>query len=304
MGWDVVATVRAPRPYVQRFVDRYRQLGASTIHIFHDDPDFACALAGDDLVQTVCDAAYWGDRRPRPVEMRQTHNATLAAGRSSAEWLLHCDVDEHICAARDVGEVLAEVPAACACLIALPLEAVYDRRPRSVDEIFATPYFKTTAAGWAASRAFWQEVNGDLHRFSAAGFWGHRVGKSFIRLSGLPPGQPMPIHMPSGEAFRLMNPARSADLRLLHFDALLPAEWLRKHTDRATGRVRTRWLGEKRTLFARFVHDTLEAGGEPAALELYDRLFVLHKPVLDRAIAGGLVAHLREARSESPDTRP
>lgn len=292
MTWDVVATIRAPEPYLRRFIDCYRQLGASRIHIYYDDPDFAYPFPGDDLALTLCDEGYWAGTRPRAIEMRQTHNATRAAAQSTAEWLIHCDVDEHLHAPRPVTQILAEAPATCACLVALPYEAIYASRPASVPEIFATRWFKSTSGGWGAASEFWAGVYGDLHQFSAAGFWGHRVGKSFIRLSGLPAGHPMPIHMPSGEAFRSMGTAKSKELRLLHFDALLPEDWLQKHGDRATKKVRTKWLGEKRKLFAQHVHDTFTAGGEPAALELYDRLFVVPGPMLEEGLAKGVVARV------------
>jgi hypothetical protein len=291
-SWDVVATVKADRQYVERFIAVYRSLGASRIFLFYDDPTLSFALDGDDLDQTVCDSDHWQGRRPRAVEKRQMRNAGRAARASRSEWILHCDIDEHLFAQRRIAEVLAEVPESCGCYTALPAEAVFTSRPKTVDDVFATRCFKSLRPGWAACSSFWQSVYGDLMDLSVAGFWGHRIGKSFIRCSRLGDIPDMPIHMPSGAAYSRMRPVKSKEIVLRHYDALLPDAWLTKHADRAARRVKAVWAGEKRNRMSSLVHETMNAGRDPGALALYDRMFVISDDTLARGLQAGTLTLL------------
>lgn len=198
--WDVVVTVRASHGYVARFIETFRTLGATRIHLYYDDAAHSVAFEGGDLTQTVCGPDHWQGKPPRAVEKRQIHNAGLAAAASTSDWILHCDIDEHLAPLRAVSDILADLPDTCGCYIVLPGEAVYPRRPETIDDIFATACFKSLRPGWHANRSFWQGVYGDLIDLTMAGYWGHRVGKSFIRRSHLVHLLNMPIHMLSGPA--------------------------------------------------------------------------------------------------------
>ncbi len=296
--WDVVVTAKASEQYIAEFIDLYRKLGASTIHIFYDDPALSFSFCGPDLIETVCGKEYWNGLRLRAVEKRQMHNATVAAQASKADWILHCDIDEHLHAGRRISQVLAEVPETCGCYIALPVEAIFAQRPATLTDIFSTPYFKSTRANWKTSSAFWSTVYGDLIALSLAGFWGHRVGKSFIRLSRLNELASMPIHMPSGPFYRKMAPIKSKELVLRHYDALLPDDWIRKHTDRVTGKVKAVWAGDHRNKQSRLVADAVAQGGLESGLDLYDRMFVIDPAVLDAGARAGAV------RIVNPDRPP
>jgi hypothetical protein len=278
--WDVVATVRARQEYVAKFIETYRRLGATRIHIFYDDPALSFAFDGDDLVQTVRDPADPLGKPARAVEKRQIHNASRAAATSTSDWILHCDIDEHLAVTRPVSDILADLPDTCGCCIAHPAEAVYLRRPATVDDIFATPCFKSLRPGWNANRAFWAEVYGDLISLTMAGYWGHRVGKSFIRRNQLGALLNMPIHMPSGPALARLAPVWSPEITLLHFDALLPEDWITKHTDRVSGRVFAIWAGEKRNRLSELVAAAYRENGFGAAAALYDRMFVISDATL------------------------
>ena len=287
--WDVVATVRAPSAYVQAFIDVYRRLGADKIHLYYDDPGLAFSFGGPDLIETVCNAAHWKGKRAKAVEKRQMANATLAARVSTADWVLHCDIDEHLHAGRRIADILGQVPATCGCYTALPVEAVFITRPATVQDIFATPYFKSLKAGWKPSSAFWSTVYGDLSAISLAGFWGHRIGKSFIRRSRLDELESMPIHMPSGAFYRKMSPLKSKEIVLRHYDALLPEEWVRKHTDRVNKKVKAVWAGDRRNQQSRLVADAVAQGGTEAAFGLYDRMFVIDPALLAAGTKAGAV---------------
>lgn len=291
-SWDVVATVKADKAYVEKFIAVYRSLGASRIFIFYDDPACCFSFDGEDLVQTICDNAYWEGRRPGAVEKRQMHNATKAALASSSDWILHCDIDEHLYSQHRISEVLAKVPDACGCYTALPAEALFMDRPKTIDEVFATPCFKSLRPGWSATSAFWSPLYGDLMELSIAGFWGHRVGKSFIRRSKLAEIATMPIHMPSGAAYTRMNPIKSREVLLRHYDALLPEAWITKHTDRAERRVKAVWAGEKRNRLSLLVLETLRTSGEFGTLALYDRMFVISEETLENGLKAGTLAVL------------
>jgi len=287
--WDVVVTVKAPEPYIAEFIERYRRLGASTIHIFYDDPALSFSFGGADLIETICGTEYWNGLRLRAVEKRQIHNATLAARASKSDWILHCDIDEHLHSDRQVSQVLAEVPETCGCYTARPVEAIFTQRPTTLTDIFSTPYFKSTRANWKASSAFWSTVYGDLISLSLAGFWGHRIGKSFIRCSRLNELASMPIHMPMGPSYQKMAPIKSKEIVLCHYDALLPDDWIRKHTDRVTGKVKAVWAGDHRNKQSRLVADAFAQGGLAGALELYDKMFVIDPASLDAGAKIGVV---------------
>jgi len=287
--WDVVATVKAPVEYVIKFVDVYRKLGASHIHLFYDDPAQSHAITGLDLTETVCNMPYWNGKRPRALEKRQMANATVAARSSTSDWIIHCDIDEHLHSKQSISQTLAEVPENCSCLIILPVEAVFSSRPASTADIFDTSYFKTIRAGWKPSVAFWSEIYGDMVKLSAAGFWGHRVGKSFIRRRNLSDLHSMPIHMPSGPPLTKMNPMKSKKITLRHYDALLPAEWHRKHLERITREVLAIWAGDRRNEQSRLVADTLREDGLGRALELYDSMYVLTPSQIEVAVKAGTV---------------
>ena len=190
------------------------------------------------------------------------------------------------------------MPETCGCYIALPVEAIFAQRPATLTDIFSTPYFKSTRANWKTSSAFWSTVYGDLIALSLAGFWGHRVGKSFIRLSRLNELASMPIHMPSGPFYRKMAPIKSKELVLRHYDALLPDDWIRKHTDRVTGKVKAVWAGDHRNKQSRLVADAVAQGGLESGLDLYDRMFVIDPAVLDAGARAGAV------RIVNPDRPP
>ena len=91
--WDVVVTAKASEQYIAEFIDLYRKLGASTIHIFYDDPALSFSVCGPDLIETVCGKEYWNGLRLRAVEKRQMHNATVAAQASKVEWNRGWDID-------------------------------------------------------------------------------------------------------------------------------------------------------------------------------------------------------------------
>lgn len=76
---------------------------------------------------------------------------------------------------------------------------------------------------------------------------------------------------------------------LLHFDALLPADWIAKHTDRVEGRVRAIWAGEKRHRLSELVAATCRASGTTGALALYDRMFVIPDEALRIGLAAGTI---------------
>jgi hypothetical protein len=287
--WDVVVTVKAPLAYVLQFVAVYRQLGATRIHIYYDDPAHSYSVGGPDVVETVCDATYWNGRRPRAVEKRQMANATVAARASASDWIIHCDIDEHLYAPGAIAEELASLPISCGCLTALTVEAVYARVPGSLPDLFQTPYFKSSRPGWKACLAFWTGVYGDLVQISLAGFWGHRVGKSFIRTSRLPDLHSMPIHMPSGPTLAGLMPIKSKSVVVRHYDALLPDDWLRKHLDRTSGVVRAAWAGQLRNMQSQMIADAMQQGGPVSALALYERMFVLSEAQLATGVARGTI---------------
>ena len=298
--WDVVVTVKAARDYVSEFIDVYRNLGASRIHIFYDDPLQSYSFEGADLSETICDVAHWKEGRPRAIEKRQMANATSAASASTSDWIIHSDIDEHVYSARPISEILAALPEDCGCYTVLPVEAIFPRRPETVSDIFATSYFKSIQPGWKTTHSFWSEVFGSLSTLSLAGFWGHRIGKSFIRVKALPDINTMPIHMPMGAMLAKVHPIRSREVVLRHYDALLPGDWVTKHTDRVKKHVRAVWAGERRDAQSKLVSDTFDQSGMEGALDLYDRMFVVGPETLARGLKIGAVKVLARENLSRP----
>lgn len=290
--WDVVATIKAPQSMVARFVAKYRALGARRIWIYYDSPDFAFTLLGDDLEQIVCDRSYWTEGRPFVVEVRQSLNATRSLSLTKADWLLHCDVDEHLFCAGTVAEELAQVPATALGAKLAPVEAIYLEAPQSEEEVFSTPYFKTLAAPLRLRRTFWGDQYGTLADLTNAGFWAHTMGKTFTRVASKDEIERVPIH-DYGQFG--VEAARSVDLSgvcLCHYDCLSLDQWMQKHLDRAEGKVVATRLGAKRQRIAEMIQQVNDSEGTQGARRLHSNMFALASDRMREALELGVVIDL------------
>lgn len=291
-SWDVVATIRADPAYVARFIASYRALGARQIHIFYDDPDLAPHFDGDDLILVRCDGDYWTGHRPTGIEERQTRNAAVAVRASRADWILHCDVDEILAADAPIGQILAGLPETVGCLRVPPVEAVFAQRPQTIDDIYATPWFRSHDARPRVLDRFWSAHLGALADLTENGFLGHREGKCLLRRPVAQSLAHMPLHKPPRRDQDRIGTMWSDRLVLRHYDALLPDAWTAKHLDRAMGRVQARKMGDRRFRLAQLLAHCDTTEGPDGLLALYDRFFVMPERRLQRGLALGAVRRI------------
>lgn len=286
--WSVVATVRASHFLCDLFARHYLALGAQQVFLFHDDPDMAFPVQREGVQNTVCDEGWWQSGRPEALEKRQVHNATQARNRCSTDWILHCDVDELIWSEDPVSAVLGALPGDVGGLRIRTAEAVYDSMPAD-DRMFATPFFKIfyrngrgKAYGDVSRRAY-----GDIWEASKYGFWGHPIGKSFIRV-GAPVGR-MPLHAKRrGEIAGFRMHEVSGQMILRHYDTLSPDLWKEKHQRRIRGEVAVPLAGKFRQRQQKLIAQAALAG-EDALERLYLKMATLPPDILAECIAAGFV---------------
>lgn len=289
-SWSVAATVRASRALCETFARHQLARGASRVFLFHDDPEMACDLALPGVTSTICDDSWWRRGRPEALEQRQVHNATRAKGWCGTEWILHCDIDELIWAESDIGEVLASVPPDVGGILVRPVEAVY-AAPPDEGTIFHTPHFKrffSPAGRPRAYRDISQRVYGALWEATKYGFWGHILGKSFIRAAA-PVGK-MPLHGKKPDEIAGLKMRHHDDrLVLRHYDTLSLGQWKDKHLRRITGKVLVPQAGKFRARQQQLIAETLAREGEDGLDRLYLRMAVMPPELLAESLEAGFV---------------
>ena len=307
MSWDCVLTTNGTLSMLHRFVDNARAMGCHHVHVHHDDPARACPLVADDVTNIICDTDYWQDQhgeRPESIEERQLINATRAWHVSRADWVLSCDLDEHVWHPGDRDSLngwLDSLPADVQTVQVLPIEAIYAVQPVNEDDIFATPFFKSIHAPWR-SKVFWREHGrpADLVDLQERGFWGHTAGKSFTR-TGIPDIVQLPLHehatTPDGRSLGHVF-ARAARLR--HYDCLPLEAWTRKHVDRIEGRSIAARMGGRRKKIARHIARLLHDQGLPGLEGLHRDMYCPTPEVIAAGLEAGLIVEVPPTTAATP----
>lgn len=296
-SWSVVCTVRTTPAMAHLFVQHYLSLGADQIFLFHDDPRQAFGIEEANVRTTICDDAWWRGHRPQGLEDRQQSNATSAREWCSSTWLLHCDIDELLWAARPVRKILKELPPDAGGLIVRPAEAVY-AHPPTPDTVFTTPFFKffETESGRAGGfPGISKKAFGDIWHASKRGFWAHIGGKSFIRKEV--PLKRMPLHKSRRDelgGFSMQHVARSMVLR--HYDTLSFEQWRDKHMRRINSEVMVPLAGRLRQLQQDMIVDAARQPGDDALYRLYLKMAVMSPETLAECVAHGYVRTVRPER--------
>lgn len=292
-SWSVTATVRADRTLCETFARHHLARGASRVFLFHDDPDMAPEIALAGVTNTICDAGWWRRGRPEALEQRQVRNATRAKSWCGTDWILHCDIDELIWSDGPISEVLASVPQDVGGILVRSVEAVYAAPPDEAT-IFHTPYFKRFFDPSGRPRVYRdisQRVYDDLWTATKYGFWGHILGKSFIRAAA-PVGR-MPLHGKKPDEIAGLKMRHHDDrLVLRHYDTLSAAQWKDKHLRRITGKVLVPQAGKFRARQQDLITATLAAEGEAGLDRLYLRMAVLPPDLLAESLAAGFVRQI------------
>jgi hypothetical protein len=229
--WGVVATVREPAALIIGFACHHLYIGASSVHLFFDDPqDPAAALvAGIPGVEvTLCDDAHWhaaGFETPPALQTkRQTENANRVMADSDLDWLLHTDADE-----------LLWLPGPLADEVAGVAEGHWLHIP-NLERCWSGPLTRDIFGGvfrgplhdhpGLADRVYGKRaaaLSGGMGGYSAGKAMG-RPGDGFLAIHKVRAAEGAPA-LPSVEA-------RGA--RILHFDGITPAHWALKNLRYAT----------------------------------------------------------------------
>jgi len=229
-NWAVAATVRAPEAHVNLFLSHYLSLGAERIFIYFDDPleqGFDHALGVGRVAPCTCDSQYWRERRiarPDHLNGRQAINVAHAARLNTSEWLLHIDCDELVVSTRSIDEILAKHHDDRIFSLRLePLEAVYTTAPTVP---FSTTYFRRALPPNPDSEALLAQIYGDLAPLCHFGLFGHRAGKSFVRMGRAVESWNCHGAVPLDK--QLTAGVKEPRIELLHFDAMEFKYWREK----------------------------------------------------------------------------
>lgn len=296
-SWSVVSTIRTTPALARLFTDHYLSMGADEIFFFHDDPSEAFDLADARVRATVCDDAWWRGSRPQGLEDRQQSNASAARKWCRSTWLLHCDIDELLWAAKPVRRILKELPPDVGGMIVRPAEAVY-AHPPTPDGVFSTPFFKffeTEAGKTGGLPGVSRKAFGDIWHASKRGFWAHIGGKSFIRREV--PLKHMPLHKIRRErmgGFSMHHVAQGMILR--HYDILSFHQWRDKHMRRINNEVQVPLAGRLRELQQELIAEAARQADGEALYRLYLRMAVMQPETLAECVAHGYVRTIRPER--------
>ncbi|MFP5479826.1 MAG: glycosyltransferase family 2 protein [Alphaproteobacteria bacterium] len=223
-SWGLVATVKAPEAKVMAWAAHHLAIGASHLWIYFDNPEdpVPAVLRGHPrITATLCDAAYWADKRRHDNHQnRQGRNARHAYTLARTDWLGHIDVDEFIHVDRPLDQILDAVPAGQRVVKLEPFEAMHD--PMLPDDIFTAREFRG-----ALTHDVWRyrtPALGPYKRVIRDGILSHSVGKVLFRtgIRGLMPR----LHSVMLNGQRLPAPEWCGEARLLHFHAQDRAAWL------------------------------------------------------------------------------
>ena len=221
------STIKDSLPNVRFFVAANLASGVDHMVVFLDAPqepgqqEVAAFLDAHSRVTCIRTGGkqWWLGDRPSGLNVRQRINAnwtrTLLEPFEWAEWLFHVDGDEVALADRDA---LAEVPESAAAVWLRPLEAVSEPEPpgrptrfkRLLDHADLNLLHVLGAVDEPTNQAY---------------FHGHVMGKSGVRPAS---GLGLTLHevvSPEGER---QQPHQDDRLRLLHYDAVSGAEFVRK----------------------------------------------------------------------------
>lgn len=283
---------------VERFVAHHRALGCSEMFLFFSDPEdeslpWAAAQPGvyaEALLERRDPDAEGGfDRRTqygayRSFEGKQIINANVAFARSSCDWIVHLDADEHLAASAPVGEWLAAFEPDVWLVNLAPYEAVY----RSLDAAlggFDTDLFRVVLKPAERGEEVCRALYGPLADLFRQGVLGHMGGKSFVRRAA---AAAMEIHFASPAAPGGRVHFETERAALLHYDAVSYERWKAKLRRRVDGEVVMAGGGGHRARQLEAFRAALTEGDD-ALRALFQSLLVLDGPRLAQAVELGAV---------------
>ena len=249
-GLHVVCMLKETPEVAQRFVDYYQALGCESINLYFDDPEDPAASivdGKDRVVVNRCGTEFWGGKRRKAVEGRQTdcYNHCYRKLSDRDGWLIVCDADEFVTG----GEI--SLPAL--------LQTVHDDqriiRFRSAEAVWTTDAadfsafsakFVRMQVGPTVWAAISEKKSAEVRTGFRRGMLSHGSGKYAVRL-GLEGAKPTIHQVHFADGYDAMRPAGATAAGLLvHFDAISYAHWQRKTENRLSGTSGFAALGQAR----------------------------------------------------------
>jgi hypothetical protein len=313
--WGVLSTIKAPRSLTDVFVRHYLNLGCNVIYIFFDDPavtELDEGLFNDPRVRVqVCTEEYWvsattiypaGWRKSRHSSLMHRQGVNLSTCLSIAnevEWLLHVDVDELLNSHVDISQLLSETPNNLYAIGAKPYEAIY-KADRNKTDPFDACFFKSSVSD---STHIVSKIYESKILPSSRGFWGHSIGKSFIRV-GEPIDQVSP-HVPKPLNKSLCPVFYSRTVELLHFEALTFDLFLSKQTARISSPDNSIGIASIRRKRLALLDSIARSKGMDGLQELYEKMHYLDMAQVRLGLKSGwlIKRSWREQASLLPLTR-
>jgi hypothetical protein len=275
----VIATLRQDVAQTLAFVHYHLHAGVDHIALYFDDPHDPAVAALKEYSAVVCRPCtpwYWHQVLGRdPQRMAEKIETNFRSGFKllrglGMDWVSCIDADELLYAPRGLANCLADVPAGTDVVHVPPFEAVHvdgDDPAR----VFSARYFKVLpgpAGRGPVTRWLAREIDG----LTRDRFFGHREGKCFVATGA---DIDMFNHHKPRHSSRPVQRVTAADIMLLHFDSLSPANWREKWQRRISGSTRAVNLSDHRRRQQELIAAALADGSGEAMLSLYRRWFCL-----------------------------
>lgn len=264
--FEVVALVLAPERHIAIFAAHYLRQGAQRIRIFFDGAPPAMRLPPQVEV-VVCDDAFWrahGRDRPPLFDDRQIFLYDLAYRTASSPWAMFVDIDEFVCGAASIAEVLDRVPGDRESVIFPTAEAVYGPGDDLTREYGQSYLRKSYGRPWSSLLP--ALIYGRCGPMFTCGLLGHAMGKHAVRtgVADIEAG----VHESKRDDTPLDAAAakdgRGRPVYLVHYDAIGLDHWRLKWGRRvSSGDLGD--VGRKRLLQSRLFAEA-EKDGSVAAL--------------------------------------
>lgn len=280
-SWSVCTTAKEDILLLRRFVDHHTALGASQVYVHLDRPDsetLQWAESEPKATITICDKYYYNSL---PTNIR-THVAvqmynfrTFLHAHCTTEWSIHIDADEFVSSEQDVAHLLGQLQGSIDTLQLLPAEPVFTM-PEAGEIMKA--YGQTLArlsvcrAGTGYHRLL-DRGYGKTAGMIRNGLVGHSAGKTFVRRGG--PISRFRLHHTRADSPKRHRTADQSVLRLLHYDAVDPAHFMRKMNSRLS--MTEGHMGKGRELLQSRFRQTARCIEDTAAMQLFCNLYALDK---------------------------
>lgn len=311
-SWSIVVTVKAEAEVINIFLQENLKKGPEKIFVFLDDPK---DIQESDLIKdkrieyTWCTPDFWKQRkhyyilrskpgeRPNSVEYRQYHNMLQTYyDLCESKWLLMIDIDEIVSSDRKIGRILSEYPENVFSVRAKPIEAVYkDKAPQNFSEVFSTEYFKSRNK---INYSYWAKIYPEPALGQRSGFFGHLIGKTFLRI-GEEIFSPS-CHISSPIDKELLMAVDSDEIKIRHYESMTPEFFINKNINRINKTYYVPFLDKKSKDRIEYLKPIYESQGENGLKSVYNKMHVFDNELMNQLIHDGYVVRGTDKKVYSP----